>query len=43
MEAVIGRGEGAPGIRLQQDAFHMRSLALYELLGFGGRLRHSWR
>jgi GNAT superfamily N-acetyltransferase len=34
MEAVIERGEGAPGIRLQQDAFHMRSLALYELLGF---------
>jgi hypothetical protein len=34
MEAVIERGEGAPGIRLQQDAFHMRSLSLYELLGF---------
>ena len=34
MEAVIERGKGAPGIRLQQDAFHMRSLALYELLGF---------
>jgi GNAT superfamily N-acetyltransferase len=34
METVIERGEGAPGIRLQQDAFHMRSLALYELLGF---------
>jgi hypothetical protein len=34
MEAVIERGEGAPGIRLHQDAFHMRSLALYELLGF---------
>ena len=34
MEAVIERGEGAPGIRLQQDAFHMRSLALYRLLGF---------
>jgi GNAT superfamily N-acetyltransferase len=34
MEAVIERAEGAPGIRLQQDAFHMRSLALYELLGF---------
>jgi predicted N-acetyltransferase YhbS len=34
MEAVIERGEGAPGIRLQQDAFHMRSLSLYESLGF---------
>jgi GNAT superfamily N-acetyltransferase len=34
MEAVMERGEGAPSIRLQQDAFHTRSLALYELLGF---------
>ena len=34
MEAVIERGEGAPGIRLLQDAFHMRSLCLYESLGF---------
>jgi predicted N-acetyltransferase YhbS len=34
MEAVLERGEGAPGIRLLQDAFHMRSLALYESLGF---------
>jgi predicted N-acetyltransferase YhbS len=34
MEAVMERGEGAPGIRLQQDAFHMRSLSLYESLGF---------
>lgn len=34
MEAVIERGEGAPGIRLLQDAFHMRSLALYESLDF---------
>jgi GNAT superfamily N-acetyltransferase len=34
MEAVLGRGEGAPGIRLLQDAFHMRSLSLYESLGF---------
>lgn len=34
MEAVIERGKGAPGIRLLQDAFHMRSLALYESLGF---------
>jgi predicted N-acetyltransferase YhbS len=34
MEAVLERGEGAPGIRLLQDAFHMRSLSLYESLGF---------
>src|SRR5687767_9780367 len=34
MRAVLERGEGAPGIRLLQDAFHMRSLALYESLGF---------
>src|ERR671918_441999 len=34
MEAVLERGEEAPGIRLLQDAFHMRSLALYEVLGF---------
>jgi predicted N-acetyltransferase YhbS len=34
MEAVLERGQGAPGIRLLQDAFHMRSLALYESLGF---------
>ena len=34
MEAVLGRGEGAPGIRLLQDGFHMRSLSLYESLGF---------
>lgn len=34
MEAVLERGEGAPGIRLLQDAFNMRSLALYESLGF---------
>ena len=34
MEAVIERGEGAPGIRLLQDAFNMRSLSLYESLGF---------
>jgi predicted N-acetyltransferase YhbS len=34
MQAVIERGQGAPGIRLLQDAFHMRSLALYESLGF---------
>lgn len=34
MEAVLERGEGAPGIRLLQDGFHMRSLSLYESLGF---------
>src|SRR5918995_1553535 len=34
MAAVMERGEGAPGVRLLQDAFHMRSLSLYESLGF---------
>src|SRR5918994_4829788 len=34
MEAVMGRAEGAPGIRLLQDAFNMRSLSLYASLGF---------
>jgi predicted N-acetyltransferase YhbS len=34
MEAVLDRGKGAPGIRLVQDAFHMRSLSLYTRLGF---------
>lgn len=34
MEAVLERGKEAPGIRLLQDAFHMRSLGLYESLGF---------
>src|SRR5919106_5538355 len=34
MEAVIERGKEAPGIRLLQDGFHMRSLCLYESLGF---------
>jgi len=34
MEAVIERGKDAPGIRLLQDSFHMRSLCLYESLGF---------
>ena len=34
MEAVIERGKDAAGIRLLQDAFHMRSLCLYESLGF---------
>ena len=31
---VIERGADAPGIRLLQDAFHMRSLSLYTSLGF---------
>jgi predicted N-acetyltransferase YhbS len=34
MHAVLERGEGATGIRLMQDAFNMRSLSLYESLGF---------
>jgi predicted N-acetyltransferase YhbS len=34
MEAVIERADEAPGVRLLQDAFHMRSLALYRSLGF---------
>lgn len=34
MEAVLERGRDAPGIRLLQDGFHMRSLALYTSLGF---------
>jgi predicted N-acetyltransferase YhbS len=34
MNAVLDRGEGAAGVRLLQDAFHMRSLALYASLGF---------
>lgn len=34
MEAVLERGEDAPGVRLLQDGFHMRSLSLYESLGF---------
>jgi predicted N-acetyltransferase YhbS len=34
MEAVMERGAEAPGIRLLQDAFHMRSLGLYGSLGF---------
>jgi predicted N-acetyltransferase YhbS len=34
MAAVIERGKDAPGIRLVQDGFHMRSLALYSSLGF---------
>jgi predicted N-acetyltransferase YhbS len=34
MEAVLERGQGAAGIRLLQDGFHMRSLSLYTSLGF---------
>ena len=34
MRAVIERGSGAPGIRLLQDGFHMRSPCLYQSLGF---------
>jgi GNAT superfamily N-acetyltransferase len=37
MEAVIKRGEGAPGTRLLQDSFNMRSLSLYASLGFEER------
>jgi GNAT superfamily N-acetyltransferase len=48
MEAVLERGAGAAGIRLLQDSFNTRSLALYASLGFdvaepvaliGGRAR----
>jgi GNAT superfamily N-acetyltransferase len=50
MEAVLERGAGAAGIRLLQDAFNTRSLALYASLGFevrepvvviGGTLRSA--
>jgi predicted N-acetyltransferase YhbS len=34
MNAVLERGKEARGIRLVQDGFHMRSLALYSSLGF---------
>jgi GNAT superfamily N-acetyltransferase len=34
MQAVIERGAGARGIRLLQDSFNTRSLALYASLGF---------
>jgi predicted N-acetyltransferase YhbS len=34
MDAVIERGVGADGIRLLQDSFNVRSLALYASLGF---------
>jgi predicted N-acetyltransferase YhbS len=34
MTAVLDRGRGAAGVRLLQDSFNMRSLALYASLGF---------
>lgn len=34
MEAVLVRSNGALGVRLLQDAFNMRSIALYASLGF---------
>ena len=34
MEAVLDRAAGADGVRLLQDAFNTRSLALYASLGF---------
>jgi len=37
MQAVLERGRAAPGIRLLQDAFNTRSIALYGSLGFDVR------
>jgi predicted N-acetyltransferase YhbS len=34
MEAVLDRANGSAGVRLLQDAFNMRSIALYASLGF---------
>jgi predicted N-acetyltransferase YhbS len=34
MQAVLDRANGAPGVRLLQDGFNMRSIALYASLGF---------
>lgn len=34
MQAVLERSSGAKGVRLLQDAFNMRSIALYSSLGF---------
>jgi predicted N-acetyltransferase YhbS len=34
MQAVLARASGAVGVRLLQDAFNMRSIALYSSLGF---------
>lgn len=37
MQAVLERSNGAKGVRLLQDAFNMRSIALYSSLGFAVR------
>ena len=37
MQAVLERGRGAAGIRLLQDSFNTRSIALYASLGFDVR------
>ena len=37
MEAVLDRARGAAGVRLVQDAFNVRSFALYASLGFEAR------
>ncbi|MBI3667339.1 MAG: GNAT family N-acetyltransferase [Acidobacteria bacterium] len=37
MQTVLERGQGAPGIRLIQDAFNSRSMSLYASLGFDVR------
>jgi len=37
MEAVLDRGQSAPGVRLVQDAFNSTSMALYSSLGFAVR------
>ena len=37
MEAVLHRARGARGVRLLQDTFNMRSLALYAALGFDAK------
>ena len=34
MQAVLDGANGAAGVRLLQDAFNMRSIALYASLGF---------
>ena len=42
MEAVIERGKAAPGTRLLQGSFNMRSLSLYASLGFEEREPVLW-
>lgn len=37
MSAVLDRGQGAAGIRLLQDSFNTRSMALYASLGFAAQ------